>query len=258
MDRVDFGDTGLRVSRLSLGTGSHGWSGRSEQTGLGLEGLAHLLRSAYDLGVTFWDTADEYGSHPHIAKALAGLPREDVVLATKTTARTAQDVTKDIERFLRELKTDVLDVVLLHFMTRADWPQRYAGAMEALSEAQAQGKVRAVGVSCHGWKPLQAAAASDWVEVALVRINYDGTNMDGQPDAVSRVIANMYAAGKAVYGMKVLGCGALTDDPRRGIEYVLHLGTVHALTIGMSSHTQLHENVRLMEELAPRFPLSAR
>lgn len=255
MEHVDFGRTGLKVSRLSFGTGTHGWGGRSEQTALGLDGLVDLLRLAYDCGVNFWDAADGYGSHPHVAKALQGIPWETVVVATKTTSRSAGAVTRDVERFLRELNTDVLDIVLLHYMRERDWPRSYADAMGALSRAKEQGKVRAVGVSCHGLGPLRAAAETDWAEVVLVRINHAGVNMDGNPAEVVPVIQRMYRCGKAVYGMKVLGCGRLSRDPRAAMQYVLKLGTVHALTIGTSKREQLIQNVGLVEELAPEHPL---
>ena len=257
MEHVDFGKTGLRVSRLSIGTGTHGWGHRSEQTALGLDGLAGLLRLAYDHGINFWDTADQYGSHPHVAKALRGVAPDSVVIATKTMSRTARGVAQDVERFLREMDIDVLDVVLLHFVTQPDWPTRYRGAMDALTRAQAQGKVRAVGVSCHGLGALRAAAQTDWAEVVLARINYAGENMDGHPSDVVPVIEEMHVSGKAVYGMKVLGCGRLAKDARTAMEYVFRLGTVHAVTVGMSRREHLDENVRLVEELAPQYPLRA-
>jgi aryl-alcohol dehydrogenase-like predicted oxidoreductase len=255
MDIVEFGKTGLMVSRLAFGTGTHGWAGRSQQTDLGLDGLADLLRLAYDRGVNFWDAADAYGSHPHIAKALAGLPRDKVVIATKTTAKSAGQVTQKVERFLRELSTDVIDVVLLHFVTQADWPRTHAGAMEALSRAKAQGKVRAVGVSCHGLGPLHAAAETDWAEVVLARINPAGVNMDASPAKVVPILERMYASGKAVWGMKVLGCGQLAGKARTAIQYVLKLGVVHSLVIGTSARGQILENVKLVEEFAPQYPL---
>ena len=255
MDIVEFGKTGLSVSRLAFGTGTHGWAGRSEQTDLGVDELASLLRLAHDHGVNFWDAADAYGSHPHVAKALKGLPRDEVVLATKTTSRTAAQVTQDIERFLRELGTDVLDVVLLHFVTQPDWPRRYAGAMEALSRAKEQGTVRAVGVSCHGLGALRAAAETAWAEVVLARINSAGVNMDAPPSKVAPVIERLYASGKAVYGMKVLGCGQLARKARAAIRYVFQLGVVHAVTIGTSRRQHLLKNVKLVEELAPQCPL---
>ena len=255
MECVDFGKTGLRVSRLSFGTGTRGWAGRSEQTDLGVDKLASLLRLAYDHGVNFWDAADEYGSHPHVARALQGIPRREVVIATKTVARIAEKATRDVERFLKELGTDVLDIALLHFVTQADWPQRYAGAMEALSRAKEQGKVQAVGVSCHGLGALRAAAETDWAEVVLARINMAGVNMDALPSKVVPVIERLYTSGKAVYGMKVLGCGQLAGKARAAIQYVFQLGVVHALTIGINKRRHLLEDVRLVEELAPQYPL---
>ncbi|MBN2392675.1 MAG: aldo/keto reductase [Anaerolineae bacterium] len=255
MDYINFGNTGLRVSRLSIGTGTHGWNGRSDQTALGLDGLTNLLRRAYDAGVNFWDAADQYGSHPHVARALQGVPRDKVVITTKTMARRGPDVARDLVRFRKELNTDVIDIVLLHTLSNANWPKKYAGAMEVLSRAKEEGSVRAVGFSCHGLGALRAAVEVPWVDVVLVRINHAGVNMDAQPLDVAPVIEKLYAAGKAVYGMKVLGCGALKSNVRNAIEYVLRLGTVHAFTIGMTNVAQLEENVRLVEELTPQYPL---
>lgn len=258
MDTVEFGDTGLRVSRLAFGTGTRGWAGRSEQTELGLDRLADLLRLAYDRGVTFWDAADAYGSHPHVARALQSVPRDELVIATKTGSQSGPQVTQDVERFLRELGTDVLDVVLLHCVSRADWPRSHAGAMEALSRAKERGQVRAAGVSCHGLGALRAAVDCDWVDVVLARINMAGVNMGASPAEVVPVIERLYGSGKAVYGMKVLGCGKLAGKARAAVQYVLKLGTVHSVAIGTSARSQLLENVRVVEELAPQYPLRAR
>jgi predicted aldo/keto reductase-like oxidoreductase len=199
--------------------------------------------------------ADAYGTHPHIARALREIPRDNVILATKTMARQGDKVKQDVERFLRELETDVLDIVLLHIMTQPDWPRRYAGALEALSRAKEAGKVRAVGVSCHGLRALWAAAETDWPDVVMVRINPMGVNMDAPPAKVVPLIERMYAAGKAIYGMKILGVGQLVENARAAIEYAFHLGVVHAITIGISHREHLYQNVRLVEELAPQHPL---
>ena len=257
MEYVDFGNPGLRVSRLSVGTGTNGWAHRSEQTALGLEGLSGLLRQSYELGVNFWDTADQYGSHPHVAHALQSVPRDKVVIATKTNSHSGRAVARDVDRFLQELQVDVVDIVLLHCVSSENWPRRQAGAMEALSKAKDQGKVRAVGISCHGLGALRAVAKSDWLDAILVRINSAGTRMDGSTAEVAPLIERLYAAGKAVYGMKVLGCGRLVGEARAAIQYVLQLGTVHALTIGVSRQEHLRKNARLVEELAPLYPLQA-
>jgi predicted aldo/keto reductase-like oxidoreductase len=114
-----------------------------------------------------------------------------------------------------------------------------------------------VGVSCHGLGALRAAAQTDWVEVVLARINHAGVNMDGEPSATAAVIEDMYNAGKAVYGMKVLGCGQLANNVRAAMAYVFQLGTVYSVSIGMISREQVIENVKVVENLAPRHPLRA-
>jgi aryl-alcohol dehydrogenase-like predicted oxidoreductase len=241
MDKVRFGDTGLLVSPLAFGTGTSGWAGSSAQTRLGFQRLVDLLRLGYDLGITFWDLADQYGSHPHAAAALKGLDRASVVIATKSTSRSRQGMESDIRRFLRELNTDYLDIVLMHYVTDPRWPGQYVGAMEALARAKEQGLIRAVGASFHNLDALRVAASCDWLDVALVRINDDGRSMDGTPSAVAAVIEQLAAAGKAVYGMKVLGLGAL--PPERAIPYVLSLPGVSAVTIGMCSEEEIRQNV---------------
>lgn len=255
MDYVTLGRTGLRVSRLGIGTGTNGWAHRSDQTALGIEGLSRLLRRGLELGVNFWDAADQYGSHPHVAEALKHVDRDQVVMTTKTTATQNSGVTRDIERFRKELNVDVIDIVLLHNLHRGNWSKKYNGAMEALTRAKEQGKVRAVGFSCHGLGALQAAVDNPWPDIVFVRINYAGVNMDGRPEEVVPVIDQLYASGIGLYAMKVLGCGKLTGDVRRAFEWALSLGTVHALSIGTTSIAQLETNVALMEELAPRHPL---
>ena len=180
---------------------------------------------------------------------------DEVVIATKTMTRTGPGIQKDIARFRKELGTDVLDVVLLHDVRIETWLHDYAGAMDALSQAKAQGTVRAVGLSCHSLGALRAATGTDWADVVLVRINYAGVNMDGTVAEVVPLIEKLHVAGKAVYGMKVLGCGRLTHDVRGAVKYVLGLGTVHTMVVGMTDRAQLDENIRLVNELSPQYPL---
>ncbi len=251
MQQVTLGNSGIEVSRLCIGTGTVGWNGSSNQTRqLGEQGLIDLLCYAYDAGVRFWDTADQYGSHPHVREALRLLPRDQVVVTTKTTSRTAAGVRQDVERFLRELGTDYADIVLLHCLTEHDWTTRYQDCMEALSVCQDRGMIRAVGVSCHDFDAFKLAAATPWVEVVLARINYDGVLMDASPAEVIPVMDEMSARGQGIYGMKVYGAGKLLEDRRRALEFVLNLSSVDAVVLGMENKAEVDENVELMEALA--------
>ena len=250
METGILGKSGIEVSRLCFGTGTNGWSGRSNQTDLGLDELAELLAYAHGRGVTFWDAADQYGSHAHVKMGLEIVGRDTVVVTTKTTSREKQEVAADIDRFLSELGTDYVDIVLLHCMTSSDWPTRYRGAMDALEEAKTAGKIQAHGVSCHDYGAFRQAARQSWVDVVLARINYGGYSMDGTPEEITDILHEMDAADIGVYGMKVVGAGKLGHDARNAIHYVLDLPPIDAITLGMKSRQEVDENVGWVEEHA--------
>src|SRR5262244_3659954 len=200
-DSVSLGQTGITTSRLAMGTGTVGAGKHSHQTALGIDGLSRLLLNGFhENGLRFFDAADSYGSHPHVAEALKHVDRSKVTLLTKSWARSASEMNADLERFRRELGTDHLDIVLMHCVTEGDWTTRYRGAMDALSEAKQKGIIRAHGCSCHSLEALRAAAKSEWVEVDLVRINPIGSHMDADPATVVGVLREMKAAGKGVIG----------------------------------------------------------
>src|SRR5690349_5578984 len=135
-DSVKLGNTGIQTSRLAMGTGTVGSGHHSHQTALGIQGLSDLLLNGYDRGLRFFDSADSYGSHPHVAEALKHVPRDKVTVLTKTWARDAATARADLERFRRELGVEYIDICLMHCLTEGDWTNRYKGTMDVLSEAK--------------------------------------------------------------------------------------------------------------------------
>ena len=246
-DTVTLGSTGIQTSRLAMGTGTVGSGRHSHQTALGVDGLSRLLLNGYDNGLRFFDAADSYGSHPHVAEALKHVDRSKVTLLTKSWARDAAGMRTDLDRFRRELNSDHLDIVLLHCVTEPDWTTQFRGAMDVLSEAKQRGIIRAHGCSCHSIEALRAAAKSSWVEVDLARMNPVGAHMDADPETVGSVLREMKASGKAVVGMKILGQGALRDKQNEAIKYALGLGLLDAFTIGAES---IAEQDDLMKRIA--------
>ena len=119
-DVVTLGRTGLQTSRLAMGTGTVGSGHHSNQTALGLDGLSRLLQNGYENGLRFFDTADSYGSHPHVREALKHVDRSKVTILTKSWARSGPEMRADLDRFRRELNTDHLDIVLMHCVTEGD------------------------------------------------------------------------------------------------------------------------------------------
>ena len=243
-DTVTIGKTGITTSRLAMGTGTVGVGHSSHQTALGVKGLSDLLLNGHDQGLRFFDAADSYGSHPHVAEALKHLSRDKVTVLTKTFSRSAAGVRADLDRFRRELGTDYLDICLMHCVTESDWTERYRGAMDVLSEAKEKGIIRAHGCSCHSIKALRAAAKSPWVEVDLVRINPIGSHMDADPATVVSVLHEMKAAGKGIVGMKILGQGDMRNRQDEAIRYALSLGLLDAFTIGAESKSEQEDLIR--------------
>jgi len=234
-DTVTLGKSGIKTSRLAMGTGTVGAGHHSHQTALGMDGLPRLLLNGYDNGLRFFDAADSYGSHPHVAEALKHVDRTKVTVLTKAWARSAPEMRADLDRFRKELGTDQLDIVLMHCLTEGDWTTRYEPVMDVLSEAKQKGVIRAHGCSCHSIEALRAAAKSPWVEVDLARVNPVGAHMDAEPDTVIGVLREMKASGKAVLGMKILGQGALRDRQDEAIRFALGLNVLDAFTIGAES-----------------------
>lgn len=232
-DRIILGNTGIEMSRLAMGTGTHGVNRQSNQTRkLGVKGLGELLHAAYDEGINFWDSADQYGTHPHLKEALKFVPREKVVILTKTHATTAQEMRDDLDRFRQELGSDYLDICLLHFMTDPEWPKKKQGAMEVLAQAREDGIIRAHGVSCHTLGALKAASGSDWVQVDLARINPYASRMDGAVNEVVPVLKKMKSQGKGIIGMKIIGAGQLRDKVDECLQYALAQDFIDCFTIG--------------------------
>jgi len=236
-----------------MGTGTSGGRGSSKQTRkLGYQGVAELMRTAYDQGVNFWDAADQYGSHTYFREALKTVPREKVVILTKSNSTTAADVKADLERYRQELGTDYIDVVLLHKMEKADWNVQLKPCMDVLSEAREKGMIRSHGVSCHSLVAMQTAAKEPWVEIDFARLNPAQLHMDADPQTVVSVLKQMKAAGKGVVGMKILGQGGLRTKAAEALQYALAQNCLDCITIGSESRGEMEDLLKKIPDASVR------
>lgn len=152
MEYRRLGRTGLRVSLASLGTG--GPSKMGQNRGTTPEDARRLTRRALDHGINFFDTAASYGdSEILLGHGLAGVPRDDFIVATKYSPladgelKSAEDVGTSIDQSLERLQLDYVDVIQVHGLM----PDRYDAVVErhlpVLLEAQRAGKVGFLGVT---------------------------------------------------------------------------------------------------------------
>jgi aryl-alcohol dehydrogenase-like predicted oxidoreductase len=240
---VPLGKTGLKVSRVGAGTGMSGGRHSSNQVRLGREKFEKLLKESYDRGCRWFDCADMYGSHPYIISGLKGIPRDKFVVVSKLMIWDPPEAEKEkplvtIDRFLKELNTDYIDLLLLHCMMAPDWNKTLKPYMDGIAEAKAKGKIRAHGVSCHSLDALKAAAEDPWVESVHARINATGTDMDGSPDEVVPILRKIHDAGKGLVGMKLIGQGEYRNDRKlreQSADFVFNLGCVDTVVVGFES-----------------------
>jgi aryl-alcohol dehydrogenase-like predicted oxidoreductase len=254
-ERIWLGRTGIKGSRICFGTGTKGWLRQSNQTRLGKERFVALLRAAYERGVRMFDLADLYGTHQYVSEALGAYDRQDYVLATKIWWRPGGLAEKErpnanvmVERFLRELQMEYIDVVLLHCVESGNWPSELSEQMQILAQLKRKGLIRAHGISCHSLAALEAALDERWTEVVFARINPYGVKMDAQPGQVAELLHKLHKVGAGVVGIKIMGEGDFRDSDEkrdRSVEYVLGLGCVDVLNVGF-------EKVDEIDDLAVR------
>ena len=258
---VTLGKTGVQMSRLGQGTGVHGGERQSDQTRMGFAKLVGLMQHAYDRGIRFFDLADLYGTHVYFREALKTMDRDKLAILTKVWWRydgpedqtdqpeRGQMAKTALERFRHELATDYIDIVLLHCLTKPGWDEQMKPYMEVLAEEKAQGRIKALGCSCHDFRAMETAAVTPWVDVILARINMKGGKevmMDGSREAVEGVLRLARDNGKAIIGMKIFGEGRLADEREACIKYAQELGMLDAMTIGFHTPEQIDDVLRLM------------
>lgn len=249
-DRVQLGKTGIEVSRIAMGTGFNGYAHSSAQVRLGKSGFEGLMRHGFDSGVNFFDMADMYGSHKFMRGVIGEVGRDRMVLLSKIwfAGGGGQPPTDRavpaVERFLRELNTDHLDVCLIHLTKDASWATRLKRMRDELSEFKQKGVIRAKGVSCHDLGALKVAASDPWVDVIFARINNRAKVMDASdPNVIAAVLKQARANGKAVVGMKIFGAGQLVQPQQReeSLRYVWGNDLVDAMTIGFEKPEQVND-----------------
>ncbi|HVO33165.1 MAG TPA: aldo/keto reductase [Elusimicrobiota bacterium] len=253
IDQVLLGKTGIRLSRLGIGTGVNGGH---DQTDMGKDEFVKLVHYAYDHGITYIDTADQYATFDWIGDAIKGLPREKLFIQSKVHGQ-PDDVLGTIDNHRKTYNTDYIDSLLVHCMTKDGWTETYKRVMDGFNEAKEKKWIRAKGVSCHTLGALKAGTASDWSEVHLVRVNPQGRYMDGATvtwgrdaagadiNPVMEEIKTMHAKGRGVIGMKIFGNGEFTnpEDRDKSIRFAMACKDIDAVVIGFKTTQQIDEAI---------------
>jgi 1-deoxyxylulose-5-phosphate synthase len=248
---VTLGKSDTKVTRLAFGTGS--FSGEIQRN-LGQENFNRLVRYAYDRGVRFFETADSYyDMHRMLGVALQGLPRDSYRIMTKVTTEDSMDPQKKIDELRTQIRSDYFDILLLHWQHTGTWVEDTRHWQDAVLVAQKRGAVVTRGASVHGLPALRQVPGFDWLQVAMIRVNHNGTRMDTDiadgpglgnvPEVVSH-IHQARAAGMGVISMKLAGEGVFNrDDRQKAMRFAFRQANVDSVTVGYKSNAEIDEAV---------------
>lgn len=188
MEYIRFGNTGMKVSRICLGTMTYGKPTERWQWALNEEESRPFIKKALELGINFFDTADIYAfgaSEEVLGSALKEYARRDeVVIATKVFNQMSKDpndgglsrkhIMSAIDASLRRLKTDYVDLYQIH---RWDYNTSVEETMEALHDVVKAGKARYIGASSmYSWQLAKAQFTADlhgWTRFVSMQPHYN-------------------------------------------------------------------------------------
>ena len=231
------GKSGLRVSRLGFG-------GIPIQR-IDAAGTRKLILQMKEAGINYIDTARGYTvSEEFLGQALEGM-RDHFILATKSMARTREAMAADIEISLKNLNTDYIDLYQVHNATLPQLEQVMApgGALEALQEAKAAGKIGHIGLTAHGLEVFEKALELDWVETFMFPYNIVESQAEELITACSEKNIGFIA-------MKPLAGGAI-EDATLALRYIMKNDAVTIAIPGMAEEKEIAQNLAAANDNSP-------
>jgi len=248
---VTLGRSQVKVTRLAFGTGTY--SGEVQRA-LGQDGFTRLVRYAYDHGIRFFETAESYsGMHRMLGIALQGLPRDSYQLMSKVTTRDGVDAQQKFDELRRLANTEYFDIMLLHWQHTGTWPSDTHRWQDAILEAQSKKVVVSHGASVHGLPALRQVPGNKWLDLAMIRMNHTGKNMDAEdyatqglgnvPEVVEHV-RQVRKEGMGVISMKLIGEGTFNrEDRQKAMRFAFRNAGVDCVTVGYKTTAEIDEAI---------------
>ncbi|SFH35869.1 Predicted oxidoreductase [Desulfotomaculum arcticum] len=252
MQYHQLGTTGLLVSRLCFGTLTISPLQRSFSIPEG----AKLIRAALEMGVNFIDTAEIYDCYPYIREALTGYSGE-AVIATKTYAYSGAGMEQSINKCLKAINREYVDIMLLHEQESVYTVKGHWEAVEAMVRAREKGLIRAIGISTHYVAGVRAAASIPEFDVIHPIINKYGIGIqDGLTKDMLEAISFAAIMGKGLYGMKCFGGGHLIPQAEEALDFILSVRELAAVAVGMQCLEEIKYNVAKFSGVEPESDLN--
>lgn len=231
----ELGKTGIKVSQLCFGS----LTLSPLQKNLSLIKSEQLIKQAYEKGINFIDTSEYYNNYDKIKAGISSISN-NIVICSKTYAYEAKAARESVEKALRELNRDYIDIYCLHEQESHLTLKGHAEALIELTKLKEQGKIRAIGISTHYIAGVLAACEHPMIDIVQTITNYHGLGIvDGTMPEMLKAIKRLKDMNKAVYGMKPLGGGNLHRDIVKAFNYVKELSLVDSMAIGLQNKHEL-------------------
>lgn len=219
------------------------------QKNLSIDEASSLLEYAYINGINFIDTAELYNNYHQIKNFLSKINRSKYVIATKSYAYSVDTAKNSLSKALRELKTDYIDIFLLHEQESENTIKGHYEAIEYFIKAKEKGLIRAFGISTHRIEGVISSLKYDEIEIIHPIVNKKGIGIqDGTIIEMLNAIKKANDVGKGIYAMKPLGGGHLIRDVEDSINFVKNIDYIHSISIGMQSKLEIDANISLINE----------
>ena len=249
--KVTLGSSGVEVTRLAFGTGSN--NGHI-QAALGQQEFSKLIHYAYDRGIRFFETAESYATPAMLGQALKPFPRDSYVLMNKVTTDQGVDPLQRFDLMRRVSNTDYFDIMLLHWQHTGNWMASTAHWQVGMIAAQEKKLILSRGASVHGLPALRQVPGNKFLQVAMIRMNHNGTRMDGAvPDDgnlgdVAEVVTHVKQVkkdGMGVISMKLCGDGTFTrhEDRVAAMRFAMRNAGVDCVTVGFKNTQEVDEAI---------------
>jgi predicted aldo/keto reductase-like oxidoreductase len=244
MEYRTLGNTGIKVSRLCFGSLTIG----PLQSNLNLEDGAKIIAYGIEHGINFIDAAVLYKTFPYVRRAIEITGRNDIVISTRSYDYTYEGMKKTVNEALNALGVDCIDIFGLHEQEDIYTLKGHSDAIRYLSEAKAEGKIRAVSISTHNVAAVKAACKMPEIDVIHPLLNIKGIGIgDGNVQDMLSAIEMAKKWGKGIYSMKPIGGGNLIPDIESCFKFVLDNPNIDSIAVGMQSKYEVMANVALFE-----------
>lgn len=243
---VNLPRTNLNVPKLCFGTNP------LSRFKLTYEEGGNILKYAYNKGLNFWDTSDDYETHLHIREAKKDLPKKDIIILSKiTNVFEKNKVQNHINNMLYELNNDEIDILLLHAVDSLEEYYNYMNILEEIKNSP----VKHIGASSHNPEIISKLAEESDIEIIMAPINYKGEiNIDYKIDDNIKYRDNMIDSvkkckdnNKDIIAIKIFGKGFI-EDKDRAIKFISRQDYVDVIDLGMENIEQINQNIELINK----------